>query len=154
MSSVLTSRAVEESSVVVRIAHISLRALFVINLILGLLFWSNIAEPRWLVLIHMLIGILFVAAIWLLGLAQGMTKSGSLGLVVGTFVVGLIIAIFGLIQQELLPLPTAAHWVIQVIHLLLAFAGIGIGEASAARYKRGIAAASSAASVSPETGEA
>jgi hypothetical protein len=133
----------------------SLRALFVINLILGLLFWSNIAEPRWLVLIHMLIGILFVAAIWLLGLAQGLTKAGSLGLVIGTFVVGLIIAIFGLIQQGLLP--TAAHWVIQVIHLLLAFAGIGIGEASAARYKRGMAAASSATdstSVSPEAGEA
>ncbi len=142
-------------SVVVRIAHMSLRALFVINLILGLLFWSNIAEPRWLVLIHMLLGILFVAAIWLLGLAQGLTKAGSLGLVIGTFVVGLIIAIFGLIQQGLLP--TAAHWVIQVIHLLLAFAGIGIGEASAARYKRGMAAASSTTnttSVSPEAGEA
>jgi hypothetical protein len=39
-------------------------------------------------------------------------------------------------------LPTSAHWVIQVIHLLLAFAGIGIGEASAARYQRGMAAAS------------
>ncbi len=155
MSSVLTARAVEEKSVVVRIAHMSLRALFVINLILGLLFWSNIAEPRWLVLIHMLIGILFVAAIWLLGLAQGLTKAGSLGLVIGTFVVGLIIAIFGLIQQGLLP--TAAHWVIQVIHLLLAFAGIGIGEASAARYKRGIAVATNTTdttSVSPETGEA
>lgn len=140
---------------VVRIAHMSLRALFVINLILGLLFWSTIAEPRWLVLIHMLIGILFVAAIWLLGLAQGLTKAGSLGLVIGTFVVGLIIAIFGLIQQGLLP--TAAHWVIQVIHLLLAFAGIGIGEASAARYKRGIAVATNTTdttSVSPETGEA
>ncbi len=121
---------------VVRIASMSLRILFALNLILGLLFWFNIAEPRWLVLIHMLIGILFVAAIWLLGLAQGLLKNGSLGLVIGTFVVGLIIALFGLIQQSLLP--TSAHWVIQVIHLLLAFAGIGIGEAAAARYKRGV----------------
>ena len=125
---------------VVRIAGMSLRGLFALNLILGLLFWFGITEPRWLVLIHMLVGVLFVAAIWLLGLAQGLGKNGSLGLVVGTFVVGLIIAIFGLIQQSLLP--TSAHWVIQVIHLLLAVAGIGIGEAAAARYQRGVAAAS------------
>lgn len=128
---------------VVRIASMSLRVLFVINLILGLLFWFNVTDSGGVKLLHMLIGILFVACIWLLGLSQGMTKAGSLGLVFGTFVVGLIIAIFGLIQESLLP--TTAHWVIQVIHLLLAIAGIGIGEASAARYKRGKASAASAA---------
>ncbi|HKT39373.1 MAG TPA: hypothetical protein VJR48_13440 [Ktedonobacterales bacterium] len=128
---------------VVRIASMSLRGLFALNLILGLLFWFNIAENGALKLLHMFIGILFVAAIWLLGLAQGLTKAGSLGLVFGTFVVGLIIAIFGLIQESLMP--TSAHWVIQVIHLLLAIAGIGIGEAAAARYKRGIAALDSPA---------
>ena len=121
---------------IVRIAGMALRGFFALNLILGLLFWFGIAEPRWLVLIHMLIGILFVAAIWLLGLAQGLQKNGSLGLVVGTFVVGLI-------QQSLLP--NSAHWVIQVIHLLLAFAGIGIGEAAAARYQRGAAVPADAA---------
>lgn len=134
---------------VVRIASMSLRALFVINLILGLLFWFDVTEPGWLVLIHMLIGILFVAAIWLLGLAQGITRAGSFGLVIGTFVVGLIIAIFGLAQRGLMP--TSAHWVIQVIHLLLAIAGIGIGEASAARYRRGIAMADAATAASAPT---
>jgi hypothetical protein len=121
----------------------SLRILFLLNLILGLLFWFNVAENGALKLLHMFIGILFVAAIWLLGLAQGLQKNGSLGLVIGTFLVGLIIAIFGLTQESLLP--TSAHWVIQVIHLLLAIAGIGIGEAAAARYNRGVAAAASAA---------
>ena len=124
---------------VVRIASISLRALFVVNLLLGLLFWFRITEPGWLLFIHMLIGILFVAAIWLLGLAQGMTRAGSLGLVIGTFVVGLILAIFGLAQRSLLQ--PDGHWIIQVIHLLLALAGIGIGEASVARYRRGMAMA-------------
>ena len=128
---------------VVRIASMSLRALFVINLILGLLFWFRVIGGGW-VLLHMLVGILFVACIWLLGLAQGMTRAGSIGLVVGTFVVGLIIALFGMLQSGLLP--GSAHWVIEVIHLLLAVAGIGIGEASAARYKRGRAATVSAAS--------
>jgi hypothetical protein len=121
--------------VVVRIASMSLRILFALNLVLGLLFWFDIAGGGW-VLVHMLIGILFVAAIWLLGLAQGLTKGGSLGLVFGTFIVGVIIALFGLIQGGLMT--TTAHWVIQVIHLLLALAGVGIGEAAAARYKRGV----------------
>lgn len=123
---------------VVRITSMSLRALFVINLVLGLLFWFGVAENGGLVLLHMLVGILFVACIWVLGLAQGMTKGGSFGLVIGTFVVGLIIAIFGMIQGGLLQ--PNGHWIIQVTHLLLATAGIGIGEASTARYKRGIAA--------------
>jgi hypothetical protein len=121
--------------VVVRIASMSLRILFALNLVLGLLFWFDIAGGGW-VLVHMLIGILFVAAIWLLGLAQGLTKGGSLGLVFGTFIVGVIIALFGLIQGGLMT--TTAHWVIQVIHLLLALAGVGIGEAAAARYKRSV----------------
>lgn len=136
----------EESSVVVRIAGMSLRALFVLNLVLGLLFWFNVAnlsDNSGVKLFHMFLGILFVACIWLLGLAQGMTKGGSLGLVLGTFAVGLIIAVFGLIQEGLLQ--DTAHWIIQVIHLLLALTGIGIGEASAARYKRGAAASASAA---------
>jgi hypothetical protein len=133
-----TSRAVEETRVVVRIASMSLRLLFALNLVLGLLFWFDVVGGG-LVLVHMLIGVLFVAAIWLLGLAQGMTKGGSIGLVFGTFIVGLIIAIFGLVQGGLMS--TTGHWVIQVIHLLLAIAGIGIGEAAAARYKRGVDAA-------------
>lgn len=139
---VLTTFEVEGSSVVVRIASMSLRVLFVLNLVLGLLFWFNVTDSGGLKLLHMFIGILFVAAIWLLGLAQGMTKAGSMGLVIGTFAVGLIIAVFGLIHEGMLN--TTAHWVIQVIHLLLAIAGIGIGEASTARYKRGVAAAASA----------
>ena len=121
---------------VVRIANMALRGLFALNLILGLLFWFEIAKPDWLVLIHMLVGILFVATIWLLGLAQGLLKNGSLGLVGGTFAVGLIIALFGMAQSGLLQ--PSGHWIIQVIHLLLAIAGMGIGEACAARYRRGI----------------
>jgi hypothetical protein len=137
-----TALSVEDILMVVRVAGMALRILFVINLILGLLFWFNVTDNGGLTLLHMFVGILFVACIWLLGLAQGMTKGGSLGLVIGTFVVGLIIAVFGLVHASLVG--GAAHWVIQVIHLLLALAGIGIGEASAARYKRGVAAASAA----------
>lgn len=128
---------------VVRIASMSLRILFVLNLLLGIGFWTDILGGG-LVLVHMLIGILFVACIWLLGLAQGLTKNGSLGLVFGTFLVGLIIVIFGIAQSGIIV--GDAHWVTQIIHILLAIAGIGIGEASASRYRRGTAATAASAS--------
>jgi hypothetical protein len=120
----------------VRIASMALRVCFVINLILGILFWVNSA--RALVPIHMLIGILFVALVWFLGLAQAATRDGSLGLMVGTFAIGLLLAIIGLFQQGWLT--GSAHWIIQVLHLLVAAAAAGIGEAAAARYRRGVAA--------------
>jgi hypothetical protein len=120
----------------VRIASMALRVCFVINLILGILFWVNSALA--LVPIHMLIGILFVALVWFLGLAQAATRDGSLGLMVGTFAIGLLLAIIGLFQQGWLT--GSAHWIIQVLHLLVAAAAAGIGEAAAARYRRGVAA--------------
>jgi hypothetical protein len=117
----------------VRVANMLLRALFVLQLILGLLFWFNQALS--FVGIHMLLGILFVATVWFLGVAQGLGKNGSLGLTVGTFVVGLIVAVFGMFQGAIIT--GGAHWVTQVIHLLLGITAIGLGEASAARYRRG-----------------
>jgi hypothetical protein len=109
----------------------SLRVFFLVNLILGILFWVGIAHR--LVLLHMLVGILFVASLWAVGVFQAM-RGGSLGLTLGTFVLGLIIAIFGLAQESILP--GSGHAVVQVIHLLLAVLGIGLGEMSAARYAR------------------
>lgn len=120
----------------VRIASMALRVCFVINLILGILFWVNSALA--LVPVHMLIGLLFVALVWFLGLAQAATRDGSLGLMVGTFAIGLLLAIIGLFQQGWLT--GSAHWIIQVLHLLVAAAAAGIGEAAASRYRRGVAA--------------
>lgn len=125
----------------VRIASMALRVFFVINLILGILFWTNSALG--LVGIHMLVGIIFVALLWFLGLAQATTKNGSLGLMVGTFAIGLLLAIIGMFQQGWLT--GSAHWIIQVLHLLVAAAGAGLGEAAAARYRRGVAASAAAA---------
>lgn len=116
----------------VRVASMSLRVLFLVNLILGILFWVGNTSGG-LKLLHMLVGILFVASLWALGVFQAM-RGGSLGLTLGTFILGLIIAIFGLAQESILP--GSGHVVVQVIHLLLAVLGIGLGEMSAARYAR------------------
>ena len=115
----------------VRIASMGLRVLFLVNLVLGILFWTGNADS--LTLLHMFIGILFVACLWALGVFQAM-RGGSLGLTLGTFILGLIIALFGLFQKTILP--GSGHVVIQVVHLLLAVLGIGLGEMCAARYNK------------------
>ncbi len=124
----------------VRIASMALRLLFIVQLILGLLFWFGRAGG--LVPLHMLIGLLFVIDVWYLGIVQGLQPNGGLGLTAGTFVVGLLLAIVGMIQGAVLV--RGPHWIIQVIHLLLALAAIGLGEACVARYNRGVSASSPA----------
>ena len=113
-------------------ASMALRVLFVVMLALGIAFWTG-HDPNWLVLVHMFLGIVFVALLWFIGAAAAM-RGASMGVLVGTFVLGLVIALFGLFQRTILTGP--AHWVVQVIHLLLALAGIGFAEMITARARR------------------
>lgn len=112
-----------------------LRGAFVLALILGLAFWVDLIKPDGpVVLIHMLLGLIIVATLWYLGLAQAQ-RGGTLGLTVGTFVLGLIVAIFGLAQSGL---KTALHGeaVVNIVHLLLGVLAIGLGEMCTSRIKR------------------
>src|SRR5260370_40085560 len=106
-----------------------LRVLFVVQLILGIFFWFGAAEG--LVGIHMLIGICFVAVFWLIGVAYAM-RGGSLGFVLGTFVLGLIIALYGMFHTSLLT-GSGQHWIVQVVHRLLAVLAIGMAGMLARR---------------------
>ena len=119
-----------------KISTMLLRVFFLINLVLGILFWSG-TEPGGLVLLHMLVGIAFVALLWIVGTIAAL-RTGNIGLQVGTFLVGLIIAIVGLSQQQILIGPS--HWIVRVVHLLLAVIGIGIAEMSSAQVRRKAAA--------------
>ena len=118
-----------------RVPSILLRGAFVLALLLGLGFWVNALSPDGPVgLIHMLLGLVVVGALWYLGLAQAQ-RGGSLGLTLGTFFLGLAVAIFGLAQAAL---KSALHGevVVNVIHLLLGLSAIGLGEMCTARIKR------------------
>jgi hypothetical protein len=100
-----------------------IRACFVVQLLLGGLFWTN--NARGLVDLHQLIGFVLVIAIWVQsGLAA---RAGvSLGLVAFTVLWALVVPILGLSQTELLP--GSAHWVIQVLHLLVGIVAVGLAE--------------------------
>ena len=118
---------------VMTIAVMVLRLAVLVALVMGIIFWTGNADN--LQPIHMLIGFIVVLSLWVIGLAQGLMK-GSLGLAVATFVLGLVLAIVGLYQKNWLP--GSAHWVIQVIHLLLGLSAIGLGEMIYARTRKRI----------------
>lgn len=120
-----------------KLSSMLLRVFFLVNLVLGILFWSG-NEPGGLVLLHMLVGIAFVALLWVIGTIAAL-RTGSIGLQVSTFVTGLVIAIVGLSQQQILP--GSSHWIVQVIHLLLAVIGIGLAEMCNGRVRRKAATA-------------
>jgi hypothetical protein len=125
--------------VVVRISSLALRVAVLLELILGVSLW--VGRPLAPVLLHMALGLLIVALVWFLGLAQATVKNGSLGLTLATFGVGLALAILGLAQKAVPGQP-----VLQVVHILLALATIGVGEMATARYWRGKKAVATSAS--------
>ncbi len=97
---------------------------------LGLLFWTG--NARGLIPLHMLLGLVLVLALWTLaGLAA---RAGApIGLVALAVVWGLIVPALGLTQAQLLP--GSAHWVIQVLHLLVGLGAIAQAEGLARRIK-------------------
>lgn len=124
---------------VVRMSSTALRVAVLVELILGVALWIN--HPLAPVLLHMALGLLIVALVWFLGLAQATVKGGSLGLTLATFGVGLALAILGLAQKAV-PSQTA----LQIVHIVLALATIAVGEMATARYWRGKKAVATAAS--------
>ena len=113
------------------ISHSIVRISGLIMLILGLIIWTGNAD--FLVPVHILIGAVLVIALWTLCYAA--VRSGVLkGLVITVVILGLVLPAWGLAQQQILT--DANHWIIQVLHLLLGVAAVGMGEMLAARMKK------------------
>src|SRR5260221_8578590 len=93
----------------------------ILQLVMGLVIWTGYVQ---LTQFHILNGVLLVLALWVLaGLAAGRAPVGQ---VVVAVVWGLLMPIFGLTQDRVLP--GSFHWIIQVVHLLVGLAAIGMGE--------------------------
>lgn len=108
-----------------------------IQIVLGLLFWTGHADA--LVKVHIAIGLILVFSLW--GLAGLAARAGvTPGLVWLAAIWGLIVPVLGLTQTRLLPGGT--HWVIQVLHLLVGLAAIGLGQILAARIREVLPASS------------
>jgi hypothetical protein len=118
---------------VIRIGSVILSLAGVFALILGLLLWSHRASD--LAPLHMLLGLLVVGALWVVGIWQVFAPGGSWPMAASAVIVGALVLVLGLNQSGLMV--GASHWIIQVIHLLLGLAAIGIGHMAAARYRKG-----------------
>lgn len=116
---------------VVRISLMVLRVAALAAIILGILFWTGNADQ--LQIVHIILGFAVVISLWVLGIAQGL-RGGKFSLALATFIAGFLLAFVGLFQTRWLIGPN--HWIIQVIHLLLALAAIGLGEMIGGRYRR------------------
>lgn len=116
----------------VRITVNVLRIAALLALILGLIFWTTPTRGN-LVPIHMLLGIIVTLTLLILG-GVIMTVKGGLGIGIAAIVLAIIVPVIGLTQTQLLG--GSLHWIIQVIHLLIGLAAIGMGEMIAGRYRR------------------
>jgi hypothetical protein len=120
-----------DMQVALRISQMLVRITGVLLLILGLLFWTgNVLN---LIPLHMLIGLVLVLSLWLLS-ALAVQAGVPIGLAAGAAALALITLLLGVTQTGLLPGP--AHWVIQVLHLLLGIATVGSGEIIGGRLRR------------------
>ena len=116
---------------VLRIALMVLRVTVLVNLVLGIIFWTGNADS--LQLLHIILGLLAVVSLFTIGIAQGL-RGGSFGMALATFAVGFLLAFVGLFQTRWLT--GSNHWIIQVIHLILGLAAIGLGERIGGQYRR------------------
>ena len=99
-----------------------------VQIVLGLLFWSGSALA--LVPVHMLVGLVLVLSLWTLaGLA--LAARAGVGLPIVALVGGLGVPLLGVMQDRLLP--GDLHWMIRGLHLLVGLTAIVLAEALAAR---------------------
>ena len=112
--------------------QMAIRAAFVVQLALGLAFWTGNALG--LVDLHQLIGILIVLGLWTQA-ALAAQAGVQPGMVAAAVVLGLTVIVVGLTQQDLLP--GSAHVVIEVLHLLLGVGAVGLAENLATRPRPG-----------------
>jgi hypothetical protein len=114
--------------------QMAIRAVGVVQLLLGLAFWTG--NLLGLVDLHQLLGILLVLGLWTQA-ALAHRAGVPAAMVAGAAVFGLIVPIVGLTQRELLP--GSAHVVIEVVHLLLGLGLLGLAENLAVRAKARLA---------------
>ena len=99
-------------------------------IVLGILFWTGNALT--LLPVHILLGLVLVLSLWTLAFIAA-RFGAPIGFVVVAFLWGLLVPVFGLTQTRLLT--GDAHWVIQVLHLLVGLVAIGQAEGLGRRIR-------------------
>jgi hypothetical protein len=124
----MTAAATPQSRPVTAALRVIIRASFLAQLALGLLFWTGRATQ--LIPLHRLNGFVMVIAVWALAFIAA--RAGVNGrLVAAAILWGLVAPVLGLTQERILP--GSFHWTVQVLHLLVGVGLIGLAENLARR---------------------
>jgi hypothetical protein len=110
--------------------QILVRVTGLVQIVLGLLFWSGNALA--LIPVHMLIGLVLVLSLWTLAVLALVARAG-VGLPIVALVWGLVVPVLGIAQDVLVP--GDLHWTIRALHLLVGLTAIVQAEALAARIQ-------------------
>src|SRR5260370_4136727 len=108
-----------------------IRLLAVVQLALGVLFWTGNAYS--FLQVHMLSGMLLVLALWIQAAIAARAGIGF-GLPIVSFFCGILVVSLGMTQDSLLP--GDLHWLVKVLHLLGGGAAGGPAESPAVRTLR------------------
>jgi len=108
---------------VARVSLMLMRLGAAIQLILGIGFWTG----HWTGAIpaHRTIGVIYVVLLWVLAVLALM-KRANVGLALFAIVWGVVIAGLGMMQQTMLV--GDLHWIIRVLHLVIALSAMPIAE--------------------------
>ena len=116
------------------IIQMIIRTDWTVLLIIGLIFWGGIAPN--LIVIHMGLGILLALLLW--GLAfLGIRTRVPAGLVILIFAWSLVLPALGLLQAQILP-SWSGHWIIKIVHVLVALAALAQAEMMGGRIKENL----------------
>jgi hypothetical protein len=106
-----------------RIPLIVLRVLAAVQITLGIAFWTG----HWysLVNLHRMGGVLFVVTFWVIAL-MALRAKRRVGLAAFALAWGIVIAGLGFMQQRLLI--GDLHWIVRVLHLVIAVCAMPLAE--------------------------
>jgi uncharacterized membrane protein len=104
-------------------AQMTIRISGLLGIGLGVVVWTGKGDE--LISLHEFLGLVLVLALWLLSFLAARSRV-SIGLVVLAIIWGLVAAVLGEMQVNLLT--DEWHWIVQVIHLLIGLGAIGLGE--------------------------
>jgi uncharacterized membrane protein YagU involved in acid resistance len=112
------------------VTRIVARAIAVVQVALGIVVWTGHGDS--LIPLHIAVGLLLVVDLWA-AVALGLRSGAPIGLAVLALVWSVGMPVFGLVQTNLLP--GDAHVAIQVLHLVVGLAAVGLVEALAGRSR-------------------
>ena len=105
------------------VMQILVRVTGTIQIILGVVIWFGVADSY--IPIHIVSGIILVLSVWALAFIA--VRSGvNLAFAALCFAWGLAAVILGITQEHIIP--DEGHWIIQIIHLLVGLALLGLGQ--------------------------